>query len=117
MLLDGLINVFPNLLEAEDAPAGTAAESPWLPSWLPIAHNLGGGNLFLDLREGPEYGCVGKQYRDEAWDGNPMWLSVTGMLADIAEGLATGAGVDLGFARYRAKVEDGRMCWESAKRL
>ena len=98
---------FPSMRELDDEPAGTAADIPWLPSWLPVAHDLGGSHLFLDLREGPQHGCVGKMDREDISFGGPVWSSVTDMLAEVADALVN--GTDIG--RRRAVVEDGRLNW------
>ncbi|WP_433320361.1 SMI1/KNR4 family protein [Micromonospora chersina] len=67
-------------------PAGTVCHS-WLPAWIPVATNHAGGNLFVDLRGGPKYGCVMKFYRDAGALAEPAWADVAAMLYDIADRL------------------------------
>ncbi|MEU7901746.1 SMI1/KNR4 family protein [Actinoplanes sp. NPDC049118] len=109
MLIKDLDRHYPNLGELDNELAGTAADLPWLPSWLPIAHNLGGSHLFLDLREGPQHGCVGRMDREDiSFAGEPVWSSVTEMLAKVAAALVS--GTDIG-GRH-AVVEDGHLDWQ-----
>lgn len=68
-------------------PAGGRCET-WLPAWLPVATNQGGGNLFVDLRGGPMYGCVMAFYRDTGALAEPEWADMAAMLYDIADRLA-----------------------------
>ncbi|GAB3174101.1 cell wall assembly regulator SMI1 [Micromonospora palomenae] len=68
-------------------PAGTRCDT-WLPAWLPVATNRGGGNLFVDLRGGPKYGCVMEFYRDAGAVAEPEWADMAAMLYDIADRLA-----------------------------
>ncbi|MGC4792206.1 hypothetical protein ACLQ22_30830 [Micromonospora sp. DT178] len=80
-------------------PAGTVCET-WLPAWLPVATNHGGGNLFVDLRGGPKNGCVMEFYR--AGDALAQWKDVAEMLDDIADRLE----------EDEAEIDDlGRIDW------
>ncbi|MFF4879500.1 SMI1/KNR4 family protein [Micromonospora sp. NPDC000668] len=66
--------------------AGTRCET-WLPAWLPVATNHGGGNLFVDLRGGPKNGCVMEFHRDTGALAEPVWADVAAMFYDIADRL------------------------------
>lgn len=110
LLTDQLSRYFPDLLELDNQPAGTAADIPWLPSWLPVAHDIGGSHLFLDLRDGPEHGCVGKMHKEEICFVAPVWWSVTDMLAEVADALVNGTDID----GWHAEVEDGSLHWRFA---
>ncbi|WP_246380644.1 SMI1/KNR4 family protein [Micromonospora jinlongensis] len=81
--------------------AATVCET-WLPAWLPVATNHGGGNLFVDLRGGPRHGCVMEFHRDTGALAQPPWADVADMLDDIAERLEEG----------EAELDDsGRIDW------
>jgi cell wall assembly regulator SMI1 len=92
-----------------DEPAGTPCYGVWLPRWLPVAGNGGGDDIFVDLRPGPAYGCVG-EFRHDSWEyRGPQWPGVTAMLAETADVLTTGRSV----RGFRPRVaEDGRFDWE-----
>jgi cell wall assembly regulator SMI1 len=80
----------------------------WLPGFLPIATDGGGADLFVDLRSGPEHGCV-REFDKVYTDGNPRWANVTAMLADIADALANLSAID-GF--HPRLDHDGTLHWE-----
>ncbi|MGW5671086.1 SMI1/KNR4 family protein [Micromonospora sp. NPDC003776] len=65
-------------------PAGTRCDT-WLPAWLPIASDHGGGDLFVDLRDGRSHGCVLHYRADAGVLSGPEWSDVAAMLFDIAE--------------------------------
>jgi cell wall assembly regulator SMI1 len=88
-------------------PAGTPW-NVWLPVWLPIASDGGGGELFVDLRSGEAHGCVMAFDKVDAATSPPVWPSVRAMLADVADALefATAAGA------YRVWVDErGALSW------
>jgi cell wall assembly regulator SMI1 len=92
------------------APAGSPCNSAWLPSWLPIAGDGGGDDLFVDLRPGPAHGCVRAFRRDAGASDDAWWGGVAEMLADIAAALTLGGSIQ----GYRVQVEaDGRMWWDN----
>jgi len=91
----------------EAGPAGTAALM-FLPSFVPIAEDLGGDDLFVDTREGPQGGCVTAFAKGDADSWGPRWASVTAMLAELATGLEQGRAV----GGWRPRVEDGRLGWD-----
>jgi cell wall assembly regulator SMI1 len=69
-------------------PAGTLypaeAGLRWLPEWLPVAGDGGGGGLFVDLRTGPRHGCV-VAYTRTGQGPAPVWPGVREMLTDVAD--------------------------------
>jgi cell wall assembly regulator SMI1 len=91
------------------APAGTipSRTTMWIPPWLPIAANT--SDIFVDLRAGPEYGCVGPFTRlsRNSNIGEPMWGSVGEMLQQIADALLYGREV----RGWRPELDDGRLTW------
>jgi len=88
-------------------PAGSPCWN-WLPMWVPIAHDTGGDNLFVDLRPGPEHGCVTQWYETEFATVDPKWPSVATMLAEIADALEHGTEVH----GVRPEVlDDGTLEW------
>lgn len=94
------------LAELSAEPAGSPCQN-WLPMWVPIAYDSGGDCLFVDLRPGPERGCVTQWYEtDFAMD--PKWPDVATMLAEIADALEHGTEVD----GVRPEVrDDGTIHW------
>lgn len=92
-------------LEAE--PAGTAAMM-FLPSFVPVAEDLCGDDLFVDTRKGPLRGCVTEFVAGDADSWGPRWRSVTAMLAELATGLEQGTAV----GGWRPRVENGQLAWD-----
>ncbi|MDQ7908289.1 SMI1/KNR4 family protein [Phytohabitans sp. ZYX-F-186] len=89
-------------------PAGSPRTPYWLPVWLPIAHDGGGCNLFIDLRPGPLHGCVMQWDKYEAAGLKPRWPSVATMLAEIAHALQHHTDVD----GYQPEaLDDGTLDW------
>jgi cell wall assembly regulator SMI1 len=89
-------------------PAGSPSWN-WLPMWVPIAHDSGGDHLFVDLRPGPEHGCVTQWYETEFAIMDPKWPNVATMLAEIADALEHGTEVN----GVRPKVlDDGTIHWD-----
>lgn len=96
--------------QEDQAPSGTPCKGAWLPSWLPVAGDGGGNDLFVDLRPGPAHGCVREFFRDAGASDAARWDSVAAMLADVAAGLTQEAPVH----GHRIWVEDdGRISWDS----
>jgi cell wall assembly regulator SMI1 len=75
-------------------PAGTlhphAATLLWLPSWLPVAHDAGGGGLFADLRPGPARGCL-VRYTRHGQATAPDWPGLAVLLTHVADSLEEAA--------------------------
>jgi cell wall assembly regulator SMI1 len=78
-------------------PAGTlyphAATLVWLPAWLPVAHDAGGGGLFADLRPGAGNGCLIRYTRHGPAIG-PDWPGLAQLLTHVADALETAAAED-----------------------
>jgi cell wall assembly regulator SMI1 len=70
----------------EEQPAGGMAWA-WLPSFVPLSADGGGGCYFVDLRKGPATGCVKQFNRDDGALHPPVWTNLTALLADVAETL------------------------------
>jgi cell wall assembly regulator SMI1 len=98
--------------EVDRAPAGTPCQGAWLPSWLPIAGDGGGDDLFVDLRPGPARGCVREFRRDSGASDQVLWDGVAAMLADVATALRH--GVPIRGDRQIWVYDDGSICWDSA---
>ncbi|MCW3841896.1 hypothetical protein ONA70_17495 [Micromonospora yasonensis] len=98
-----------NRLEAQ--PAGTAAYM-FLPSFVPIAEDQSGADMFVDTRLGSMRGCVTEFLKGDADTDGPKWPSVTAMLADLAEGLTAGRPVGGG----QPSVSDQQLHWQVAAR-
>ncbi|BBH70068.1 hypothetical protein ACTI_67530 [Actinoplanes sp. OR16] len=89
-------------------PAGSPCHGWWLPQWLPIGSDFGGDTLFVDLRPGPERGCVG-EFHTDGWDyRRPLWPSVTVMLAEVAASARSGALV----RGFRLRVDEDGVEWD-----
>ncbi|HEX7306984.1 SMI1/KNR4 family protein [Lentzea sp.] len=86
-------------------PAGTPNTELWLPAWLPVATDLGGGHLFVDLRGGPRHGCVIEWNKVEGADGVPVYADVTAMLDHASRALR-------GHTEHRVVVRDGYFDWQ-----
>jgi cell wall assembly regulator SMI1 len=100
-----------DLARLEAQPAGTAAWM-FLPSFVPIAEDQAGSDMFVDTRSGRLRGCVTEFVKGDADPWGPKWPSVTAMLADLAEGLQAGRPV----GRWLPVVLHGRLDWEVAAR-
>ncbi|PRX99013.1 SMI1/KNR4 family protein SUKH-1 [Allonocardiopsis opalescens] len=118
--IDGVVDTRESLLETwmegvpEDdiaallaQPAGTPVAG-WLPVWLPVAGDGGGGELFVDLRSGPLNGCVMRWDKVETAEFDPLWPSVSAMLSDIADALERGVEID---GVRAVVVEDRTLDW------
>ncbi|MDV6260010.1 SMI1/KNR4 family protein [Rhodococcoides yunnanense] len=73
--------------EQGDSNAGDSAGT-WLPEFIPFA-GLDGNFLFVDSRPGPLHGCVSEFEKVGADDRGPQWISLSAMLADLADALDT----------------------------
>jgi cell wall assembly regulator SMI1 len=106
----------------ENHPAGTPTFT-WLDGFLPIGDSFTDVELFVDLRDGDLYGCVG-QFDAESGFERPQWFSVTEMLADVADALTLDQPAMQDYGRrshaaapywspraWRPYVEEGRLRW------
>ncbi len=104
------------LADLMSQPAGQPCRDAWLPMWLPIANNGGGSDLFVDLRSGPERGCVMAFDRVDGAEDDPLWPSVGAMLDEVADALEHGTAIaPFTGSPLRAEVlEGGRLEWVDA---
>ncbi|WP_024794347.1 SMI1/KNR4 family protein [Tomitella biformata] len=92
--------------EAVGSQAGDTA-GMILPEFIPIA-GLDNYYLFVDTRPGELSGCV-TEFADEGADGSgPRWLSISAMLADLANSLETGEVFAWGM---KPMIVDGMLEW------
>jgi len=99
----------------EAQPAGSNA-APFLRSWLPIAANGTGDNLFIDLRPGPRSGLVAEfEHENGGFTRPALWPDIAAMLEDVASALRTGRWVHPNDPNYDLVplVENGKLRWES----
>jgi len=112
-------NIAPDLDDLADLirssghqPAGTSCYT-WLPSWLPIATDRAGGDLFIDLRDGSDHGCVMRFYEEDGL-ALTLWPNLTGMASAIAGGLDGHTHVSNSHHSFNPHVENGRLTWRLA---
>jgi cell wall assembly regulator SMI1 len=107
--------------DPDDPIAHAALSSPagsrtllFPPAFVPIAIDGAGGNLVVDLRSGPLYGCV-LGFDAESGSDGPWWANVAAMLDDVADALERGTSSR--FLDYVAVVrEDGTLDWTRPER-
>ncbi len=92
--------------DAVDQPAGVVA-GPWLPEFIPFA-GVDGNFLFVDTRPGPLYGCISGFDKTFADNSGPQWMSLSALLADLADALEGGGAFAGG---WKADVVHGRLTW------
>ncbi len=73
----------------ESQPAGHRT-TDWLDSFLPIADAADAGLVYVDLRDGDQFGCVVEWYAEGGEASAPWWGSVGEMLDDVAQALNDG---------------------------
>ncbi len=83
--------------------------------FLPVAWDHGHTHLFVDLRPGPQYGCVMRWDDEMAVRGGPLWPSVTAMLADTARALTDGIPALADRGGWVAEIDEEFMSWEQAE--
>jgi hypothetical protein len=99
----------------EAQPAGSNA-APFLRSWLPIAANGSGDNLFVDLRPGPRTGLVAEfEHENGGFNQPALWPDIAAMLEDVASALRTGRWVHPNVPDYDLVpvVDNRKLRWES----
>jgi cell wall assembly regulator SMI1 len=105
----------------ELAPAG-AKSFEWLDSFLPIADSGTDVELFVDLRDGDLYGCIGQFDAPGGGFWAPYWTSTADMLADVADALTLGRPARQAYANMASTpwsrrpaqlpyVDKGRLRW------
>lgn len=72
-----------------DDPAGQPSDD-WLDSFLPLAEAADAGLLYVDLRDGDQFGCVWEWYPEGGMATAPWWGSISEMLDDVACALVDG---------------------------
>jgi cell wall assembly regulator SMI1 len=95
------------IARVESEPAGSVA-SVFLSSFIPIAEDQSGSDMFVDTRTGPLYGCVTEFFKGNADFAGPVWSSVSAMLADVADGLRAGRPLK----GRQPVVSDHQLHWE-----
>jgi cell wall assembly regulator SMI1 len=94
------------------APAGSCTtEQVWVSAWLPVASDVHGRCLVVDLRDGPRRGCVMRYAVDHGCEG-PLWPGVAAMLDDVALSLEDGVWAG---EMYRKVDEHGRLYWSEQR--
>jgi cell wall assembly regulator SMI1 len=98
-----------DIVRLQAQPAGTTAWM-FLPSFVPIAEDQMGDDMFVDTRSGRLRGCVTEFVKVDLDTWGVKWPSVTAMLADLADGLHAGRPV----GRWQPVVDHGRLSWDVA---
>jgi cell wall assembly regulator SMI1 len=75
---------------ASEAQAAGGMSWAWLPAFVPIAEDLSGNCLFVDLRTGEQTGCVKEYCHEEGALRPPSWRGVTALMEDLAAALEHG---------------------------
>jgi cell wall assembly regulator SMI1 len=88
-------------------PAGSSGLQ-FLPTFVPIAFDGGGGHLILDLRSGPLHGCV-TAFHAELGTQDPLWGGIAEMLDDVADAIEYGTPTAGG--HHAATRDDGTLDW------
>ncbi|WP_410643271.1 SMI1/KNR4 family protein [Amycolatopsis sp. lyj-346] len=83
-------------------PAGVPV-FPYCTALVPVCRSIDGGPLCVDTRPGERYGCLMHWYASEGAYA-VEWSSVTHMLTDVADRLATGEA---------ATGDEGMLTWDS----
>lgn len=108
----------------DSEPAGSPT-SDWLDSFLPIADAADAGLLYVDLRDGDQFGCVWQWYAEGGVAPAPWWSSVGEMIDDVACALVDGRpalqahanGAERPARRLSpqlAQVDDGYLLWSKS---
>jgi hypothetical protein len=96
----------------------------WLDLFLPISDSGTDVELFVDLREGDLYGCLGQFDAPTGGFWAPRWTSTADMLADVADSLTLGRPALQSYAdrvstpwsrmpAWLPYVEEGELLWWS----
>lgn len=97
----------------------------WLDLFLPISDSGTDLELFVDLREGDLYGCVGQFDAPAGGFWAPRWTSTADMLADVADSLTLGRPALQAYAdrvstpwsrlpAWLPYVDEGELWWSPA---
>ncbi|MFI5734636.1 SMI1/KNR4 family protein [Kribbella sp. NPDC051587] len=95
---------------SESEPAGQRPTN-WLDSFLPVAGAYDGGLLFVDLRDGDQFGCI-SEWDEGVMEPPPRWSGVGEMLDEVASALVDGHPAP---TKYHSpdlpQVNDGYLRW------
>ncbi|MFC9692828.1 SMI1/KNR4 family protein [Kribbella sp. NPDC056951] len=92
-------------------PAGSMS-TDWLDNFLPIAEAADAGLLYVDLRDGDQFGCVWEWYPEGGPSGAPWWGGVGEMLEEIASAFVDGGAASRkGRSPELPHVDDGYLRW------
>jgi cell wall assembly regulator SMI1 len=111
-ILRGVWSTMPRPGEQDQAGQNSLA---WLDDFLPIADSGTDVQLFLDLRDGDQFGCVGEFSAESGGFTAPIWRSTAHMLAEVAGVLRSydeTNEVQLDSQAYAIPfVDDGELMW------
>jgi len=93
--------------EPVDLEAGSPFTGEFSPLFIPFA-GLDGNCLFVDLRRGPQHGCVTEWDEVDAAYGGPRWLSLDAMFVELLAALRSGDE----FEGHVPSVVRGELAWE-----
>ncbi|WP_427892864.1 SMI1/KNR4 family protein [Kribbella sp. GL6] len=99
----------------EEEPAGRSSGN-WLGSFLPIAEAADAGSLYVDLRDGDQFGCVWEWYPEGGPASAPWWSGVGEMIDDIAGALVDEQPALLAYANEDGllpEVDEGYLRWSA----
>jgi cell wall assembly regulator SMI1 len=95
-----------DLARAGTEPAGSVSWFP-LDAWVFIANDVCGNYLFVDLRQGPNYGCLSAWVHGDANLSGILWPSVAAMLQELATALQNGTPIEGSLPL----AQDGVLTW------
>ncbi|TDW18971.1 SMI1/KNR4 family protein [Kribbella kalugense] len=107
----------------DSEPAGSPT-TDWLDTFLPIADAADAGLLYVDLRDGDQFGCVWEWYAEGGGASAPWWASVGEMIDDVASALTEGRPALQAYANgavwpaqrhspQLAEVDEGYLRWSA----
>lgn len=83
-MLRGVWSETPRPGEGDQAGSRSLA---WLDAFLPISDSGTDVQLFVDLRDGDLFGCIGEYAAESGGFTTPIWRSTAHMLAEVADAL------------------------------
>jgi len=92
--------------ESVDLEAGSPLTGDFSPLFIPFA-GLDGNCLFVDLRRGPQHGCVTEWDEVDAAYDSPRWASVDAMFVELLAALRSGDE----FEGHVPSVVRGELVW------
>ncbi|WP_328327341.1 SMI1/KNR4 family protein [Kribbella sp. NBC_00382] len=111
----------PGPWSGEGDRAGRPA-TDWLDSFLPIAQAADTGFLYVDLRDGDQFGCIWEWYPEGGGQSAPRWGGVGEMIEDVAGAFVDGRPALQAYTSgavwpekrlppQLVEVDDGRLQW------